>query len=378
MNPRQHGPSSAALGPGLRPFHPAGTARAKTGARSKSTLVPRLCLPSFNLGRGRLGPALLALFLGCGCQATSTSKPSDSPHARDRTAGVAACRKLRAALCDAAGPESPTCDSIRLGTQLLSPDACTAALDDLEYSTGRLKELSGKCERVVSKLCGAVGDKTDTCAMVREQVGMLPIDRCEDLLANEAAVLAEVRQVHAASQPLSQELQAALVAGPAPAFGPETAPVKVVEFSDFECPFCARAAATVHAIRARYDSEVRFVFRQFPLAMHPRARPAALASLAAHAQGKFWAYHDELFANQAGLDGDSLEKYAVKVGLDLAAFRSALEEPVLMAQLDADLALGEQVRVEGTPTLFINGKRAPDPGDQAAVIQMIETALDGS
>jgi protein-disulfide isomerase len=181
--------------------------------------------------------------------------------------------------------------------------------------------------------------------------------------------------MEAQNKPLSSEQQATLVAGPVPAFGPENAKVQIVEFSDFECPFCSRAAAAVHQIREKFPKDVRLVFRQFPLDMHKNARPAAVASLEADAQGKFWQFHDKLFENQSQLQREALERHAQAVGLDMAKFKKALDENTHSAAVDRDLKLGEGVRVNGTPTMFLNGKRVENPTDIAAISAMIEAEL---
>jgi protein-disulfide isomerase len=165
----------------------------------------------------------------------------------------------------------------------------------------------------------------------------------------------------------------------APSFGPENAAVTLVEFSDFQCPYCSRAAGMVTKLKEKYGDRVRFVFRQFPLSFHQNAQVAAEASLAAHAQGKFWQYHDKLFADQSKLDRASLEATAKAVGLDMAAFKKALDDKTYAAAVAADLKLGEQVAVDGTPTLFLNGKRiSVDPSDFDAVAKLIDTALGKS
>src|SRR5690606_19664169 len=139
------------------------------------------------------------------------------------------------------------------------------------------------------------------------------------------------------------------------------AKVTLVEFSDFECPYCSRAAQVTEQIKEKYGSKVRFVFRQFPLSFHPNAQLAAEASLAAHAQGKFWDFHDKMFENQNALDRSSLEGYAQAAGLDLTQFKAALDNNTHAERVKGDLAMGNDVAVQGTPTLFLNGQRIPDP-----------------
>ncbi|GHG91175.1 thioredoxin domain-containing protein [Comamonas sp. JC664] len=141
-----------------------------------------------------------------------------------------------------------------------------------------------------------------------------------------------------------------------PSFGPATAKVTIVEWSDFECPFCSRVGPTLAKIKETYPNDVRVVFRHQPLPFHPNAKLAAEASHAAHEQGKFWEYHDKLFANQKALDRASLEKYATELGLNMAKFKSALDQGKFKAKVEADSSAGNAVGANGTPTFFINGR----------------------
>jgi protein-disulfide isomerase len=145
------------------------------------------------------------------------------------------------------------------------------------------------------------------------------------------------------------------VAATGPARGPENAKVTIVEFSDFQCPFCSRAIKTVDDVVKQYDGKVRLVFRQFPLDFHQQAAKAAEASLCAGDQGKFWEYHDKLFANQQALQVEDLKKYAGELSLDAAKFGECLDSGTKAAQVSADLEAGKKVGVNGTPAFFING-----------------------
>ncbi|GMU11459.1 DsbA family protein [Corallococcus caeni] len=141
-----------------------------------------------------------------------------------------------------------------------------------------------------------------------------------------------------------------------PVVGPATAKVTIVEWSDFECPFCSRAVPTINKIKETYGKDVRVVFRHQPLPMHSHAKLAAQASMAAHEQGKFWEMHDKLFANQRALERGDLEKYAQEIGLDVNKFKAALDSNKFSAKIDADSASGMAVGANGTPAFFINGR----------------------
>jgi protein-disulfide isomerase len=141
-----------------------------------------------------------------------------------------------------------------------------------------------------------------------------------------------------------------------PSRGPEDAPVTVVEFADFECPFCQRLAPTLDALWEKRKSSVRFVFKFMPLAMHPHGEIAARAGIAAQAQGKFWEMHQRLFAAGTHLDESDLDGYAKGVGLDIDRFHADMQAPATRQRLDEDRKLADELGVRGTPTLFIDGR----------------------
>ena len=213
--------------------------------------------------------------------------------------------------------------------------------------------------------------------MVKTQTKSFPASRCKQMLEHIPEITADLKKMEAANQPLAPELAAKIAQGKVPAFGPADAKVTVVEFSDFQCPYCSRAATVVDQIKEKYGTRVRFVFRQFPLPMHENARGAAEAALAANAQGKFWEFHDKMFQNQSKLSRDSLEGFAKEAGLDVAAFKKALDSKTYAADVDSDMKLGESVAVNGTPTMFINGARVQNPTSFEAISAQIEGALSG-
>jgi protein-disulfide isomerase len=145
--------------------------------------------------------------------------------------------------------------------------------------------------------------------------------------------------------------------GDAPVKGPASAKVTVVEFSDFQCPFCGRVNPTLKEIEDQYKGKIKIAFRNLPLPFHDKAHLAAEAALAANEQGKFWAMHDKLFANQQALDRPSLEKYAQEIGLNMNKFTAALDSGKFKDKVDSDAKEGAAVGATGTPTFFINGTR---------------------
>ncbi len=141
-----------------------------------------------------------------------------------------------------------------------------------------------------------------------------------------------------------------------PSKGPENAPITMIEFSDFECPFCLTAFPTIQQVLSTYGDRIHFVYRHYPLANHPRARPAAEASACADEQGKFWAFHDRLFTNQQRLGDEDLKQHAAAVGLDAAQFNACYDSRKYTAEVDADIRAGDEAGVSGTPAFYINGR----------------------
>ena len=144
-----------------------------------------------------------------------------------------------------------------------------------------------------------------------------------------------------------------------PALGSEKAPLTIIEFGDFECPFSREAFTTARSLMSEFGGEkVRFIFRDFPLeTIHPRARAAAIAGSCAGAQGKFWQMHDKLFQNNTALEEKDLKFYAEQIGLDAREFASCRADPATAADIDADLKAGAAAGVRGTPTFFFNGQK---------------------
>jgi protein-disulfide isomerase len=158
------------------------------------------------------------------------------------------------------------------------------------------------------------------------------------------------------ASPEGNEAPVAVDPGNAPSQGPASAKVVVVEFGDFECPYCGEAEPAVARVLSDYAGRIRFVFKEFPLtAIHPHAELAAEAALAANAQGKFWPFHDALYANQSALVRADLDGYASALALDVTMFDAALDHGSFRAAVAADMAQGTSVGVFGTPTFFING-----------------------
>ena len=157
--------------------------------------------------------------------------------------------------------------------------------------------------------------------------------------------------------------------------GPADAPVTLVEYGDYQCPYCGAAHRSVQEVQARMGNRLRFVFRNFPISTsHPRAEQAAEAAEAAAAQGRFWPMHDLIFENQKRLSDRDLGDYAEQVGLDLERFDAELAEHVHAARVHEDFMSGVRSGVNGTPTFFVNGARHDDSYDVETLLAALELA----
>jgi protein-disulfide isomerase len=321
------------------------------------------------------GSAILLLSLALsGCRKPAGDGNEAAPTGSASAAG-AECATYTKALCDKVGADSSHCKAISDLEGILPPKACTAGTDEMAFTVFKVEMEQKPCTDLTERLCKDLGPETDACKAVRYRVpGFLP-NQCTMMTERYPATLEEARRLAAKEKPLDAAQQATLVDGAKAALGPRDAKAKVVVFSDFQCPFSAQAAATLNVIRHNFGDKVYVVFRQFPLPFHEHAQLAAEASLAAAEQGKFWQFHDKVFANPTAIARDNLEAYAAEVGLDVARFKRALDKGLFRAAVDADFALGKKVNVEGTPTMFLNGKIVQHTEDAPAVVAAIDAEL---
>jgi protein-disulfide isomerase len=166
--------------------------------------------------------------------------------------------------------------------------------------------------------------------------------------------------------------------GTSPQLGPSTALVTVAIFSDFQCPFCSKVEPTFASLRKKYGDKIRFVWKNEPLPFHPRAEPAAELALEARAQKKdagFWAAHDKLFENQKALEDADLWKYAGELGLNVDAVKAAMKDHKYKAQIDADQEVAEDFQANGTPHMFINGRRLVGAQPEEKFVKIIDEEI---
>lgn len=313
----------------------------------------------------------------CGGQAaTDTTGGKASAHVAGGEAAEA-CDRFASRICAELGRGTEGCAATAQVASWLPPEACGEALSRVEYSLEKIDNQRADCREFSRRVCKEFGDGSPACVRVSQDMREIPPGTCGKLLERYPELVAQVRKMLDQSKPLSEDVQTALTAGGPPSLGGKDAAVTIIEFSDFQCPYCALAAATTHSIHEKYGDRVQIVFRQFPLSFHQDAHLAAQASLAAHAQGKFWQLHDLMFENQNALGRDDLVRYGKQAGLDMAAFTAALDDGSLRKTVDMDTALGEKVRVNGTPTMFINGARVENPTDFEALVPTIDALLAG-
>jgi protein-disulfide isomerase len=175
-------------------------------------------------------------------------------------------------------------------------------------------------------------------------------------------------------RPAAMAAERLVVAG-APVKGPRQAAVTIVEFSDFQCPFCANAQAVVRRVLERYPGDVKLVYRHFPLERHAQAKLAAEASECAARQGKFWEYHDQLFASAPDLTRTRLQSLAEMVGLEPQGFSTCLDSGASAARVAEDLDAGKKAGVVGTPTFFVNGRMLEGAQPFAAFEKIVDLYL---
>jgi protein-disulfide isomerase len=168
--------------------------------------------------------------------------------------------------------------------------------------------------------------------------------------------------------------------GESPIKGDPNAPVTLVVYSDFECPFCARADPGLKELASKYPQKLRVAFKHYPLSFHATARPLAIASMAAQEQGRFWEFHDVLFKNTGALQATdaAIEGYAREAGLDVERFKRDRKEKAQAydRRIEQDIAGGNKVDVRGTPTLYINGKKVQDRSIEG-MSAMVDAAAAG-
>ncbi|MEW5741757.1 MAG: DsbA family protein [Myxococcota bacterium] len=309
--------------------------------------------------------AVFALCLGCATTSTTTGAPGPSP-----VIATWGDKTIRQAEVDARAAE----ELLKLQEQIYELRVETAERIALEALVAEAAKKEGKSDEqwLTEKLeQGAPAPTEAEMRKLFEQVkARLPegvtFDDVKPQLAQAVGREAKSKRAQEIFDQLKKDANftVTLEAPPRPrkvveAIGPskgnEKAAVTIIEFADFECPYCSRAAATVEKVMAAYEGKVRLVFRHFPLSFHEKAPKAAEAGACADEQGKFWALHDALFESQE-LEPEAMKLQAQRLGMDTTKFDSCLDSGRTAALVKRDLAAGQKAGVTGTPAFFINGR----------------------
>lgn len=244
--------------------------------------------------------------------------------------------------------------------------------------TGAKKDAALKLLRSEGCTCGcnkklAECRVTDpTCSESRKLSGVVTKDVLDG--KNAEAVRSDINKVASEPPPLLDEAVKISTEGD-PVRGPEKARMTIVEFSDFQCPFCSKAVAETKEIMRQMPNDVRLVFKQFPLDSHSQAEFGAEAALAAQAQGKFWEMHDLLYAGFPDLSRKRIMAYAQEIKLDLPRFTADLDSHKFRARTLAEEAQGEEAGVSGTPAFYFNGKHYNGTFSAASVVPLLKKEL---
>jgi protein-disulfide isomerase len=275
--------------------------------------------------------------------------------------------------------------ALTLGAQTPSPDAwkTSETLNDVDLSglTPVQKKAVLKIVREQDCSCQC-GMKTAECIMkdsncsYSRTIAKIAIQGVKD-----GKSLIEISKLMDASpkahRPKLLEAPINIAVDGAPVKGPADARITLVEFSDFECPYCSAAEKQVDIVMAAYPKDVKLIYKQFPLSMHPHAQMAAEASLAARDQGKFWEMYDVLFKNYRRLSNDNILIWAKEIGLNMDKFKTDLVSGKYKAVVAKDLADGEAAGVYGTPAFYINGKQYNGEVTLAALKPILAAELKG-
>jgi protein-disulfide isomerase len=210
-----------------------------------------------------------------------------------------------------------------------------------------VKELASPCASVAAPIATCIAEK-------RPCTGCLPAAQAIAKAVREGMTREQVEDIY--KQRFDAKSSHDIPLEGSPSRGPESAPVVVVEFADFECPFCQKMAPELDQMWEARKDKVRFVYKFLPLAMHPHGEPAARAAIAAGVQGKFWQMHEKLFANGKHLEDQDLDVYAKALGLDLQRFHADMQSAATKERIDEDKKLADALSVKGTPTIYVDGR----------------------
>ena len=248
------------------------------------------------------------------------------------------------------------------------PALAQLAADKQSVVMGVLNKVVGPCEP-----CVDAGLSLASCAKAKGNI-------CENM---SGLVERAVRLAGEGKTAADIETAVTYIAGWArvdltgsPRKGSADSPIVIVEYSEYQCPFCRKAQSTMHELEEKYGDKVSFVFKHYPLAKHAQAKPAALASIAAKRQGKFWEYKHALFEHQKDLRTEGIyDQIAQEVGLNMEQFHRDLADPTLEDQIKIDVVQAKKVGVTGTPCFFVNGYKLKGAKPLGAFVDVIDREL---
>mgnify|MGYP002639745165 CR=1 FL=1 len=269
------------------------------------------------------------------------------------------------------------------GSKSAPPPVKTSTLTAADLDVAALAQLPADKQAVALGVLNSVVGPCDPCVEAGLSLAACTKAKgaiCENVsgLVGRAARLAgEGKSAEQITEQVSYQAGwARLDLSGSPRHGSADSPIVVVEYSEYQCPFCKRAQTTMHELEEKYGDQVSFVFKHFPLAKHTQAKPAAIASIAAERQGKFWEYKTALFEHQRDLKNEGIyEQIATEVGLNLEQFRRDIADPTIEAQIKADVTQAKQVGVTGTPCFFVNGYKLKGAKPLEAFVDVIDREL---
>lgn len=276
----------------------------------------------------------------------------------------------------------------RLALPLIAAALCVAEVNwqsvtalpgvDWKDLTGAKKTAALRLMQTESCSCGCsmkIAEcrvKDNSCAVSRKLAKAVVKGAAEGKSA--PAIRTDLKNLANAPESLLEDPVTISTAGD-PVRGPENARVTIVEFSDFQCPYCSKAVGQVAQVMRQFPKDIRLIYKQFPLDSHSEAEFGSEASLAAQAQGKFWEMHDRLYAGFPNLSRNKVFGYARELQLDMKRFTAEVDGHKYRARVMAEEKEGEEAGVGGTPTFFINGKKLNGNFEPSTVIPLIKAEL---
>ena len=302
------------------------------------------------------------IFTAVVCAALSTAQAADQPVATVGSRAITLAELEKHVKSELMEIEMQRYETLRegldemIGEELIKLEAAARGITPEALTKQEIEDKAQKpTDEQAKKLYDANKEKLGGASFESVKPRLIDHLRTGMIEERKEAFVAELKKKYKTKVSLQPPVVEVGTGGRPSRGGGQNAPVIMIEFSDYECPFCKRADVTVQEVMKTYGDKVRLVHRDFPLSFHAHARPAAEAARCAEAQGKFWEYHEKLFASQ-DLSPEKLQALATEVGLDRAKFDECVAKQPFKASIDKDIADGADAGVTGTPAFFINGR----------------------